>query len=334
MKNEKYMANIAEGILPSQGENNVPGQIYMANASRFIEDTFSEPLTAYSVNWTDGAGLKDTLEFLAPMVPASRRFEFMRFNNAEAFMSEFDDIRAIGQNFKMIEYSSEKVLQKTLNKGLMVRVDEENVEDQPNWRERYTGMIMNRLTRNELRRATAMLIAAGTSTAKTWSSGAVDPDQDLLDAVEAFAGSTGVNGAGIHPNRAVIGSSAWAKRRKGYALQNVAGAYAGVPKTPAELAETVLLEEVLISRERYQSANATPAKSQIVGNYAVVFLARKGMSLDDPSTIKRFVSATNGGTPFRVYEQRINAHTVEISVEHYSNIIVTSTLGVQTLAIS
>ena len=310
------------------------GEICMANASQFIEGTYSEPLTAYTVNWNDGEGLKDTLEFVAPAVPAADRFEFARFNNAEAFMSEGDDIRGIGGEFKLVTFSSEKVLAKTLNKGLMIRVDEQSVKDQPGWRERYVGMLMNRLTRNDLRRAIGYLIAAGTVSAKTWSTGSVDPDQDIMEAAEAFSGNGTTNGAGIYPNRVVWGSSAWTKRRKGVRAQNVAGAYQSAMMRAQEVAESCELQEGLVSKERYQSANATPNKGQIVGNYAIVFLARKGMTLDDPSNIKRFVTATDGGTAFKVWEQKITSHIIELSVEHYSNVIVTANVGLQVLAVS
>ena len=320
---------------------NAPGEIFLANSSRFSEAEYSEPLTTYAVSWTDAGGgngesIKDTLEFIAPAVSGvPRKFEFSRFNNAEAFMSETDDVRAIGQNFGLVEYTSEKQLARVVNKGLGIRVDDDNVEDQPMWRERYTGMLMERLMRNELRRAFTYLLASATQTAKTWSTGAVDPDQDLRKAVEAYAGDgTTSNGAGIYPNRAIIGASAWVARQGIFRAQNTAGAYASAAMTEDEVAKMLMLDEVRVSKERYQSANATPMKKPILGQYALIFLAKKGASPFDPSNIKRFVSSTDGGTPFRVYEQRLNAHTVEISVEHYSNIIITGNIGIQALVIS
>ena len=36
----------------------------------------------------------------------------------------------------------------------------------------------------------------------------------------------------------------------------------------------------------------------------------------------------------RVYEQQVNMKLVDITVEHYSNIVVTSTLGIQKLSVS
>jgi hypothetical protein len=50
--------------------------------------------------------------------------------------------------------------------------------------------------------------------------------------------------------------------------------------------------------------------------------------------VKRFVSNTQGGTPFRVFRQVVNAKLVDITVEHYSNILPTATLGVQMATIA
>ena len=313
-----------------EGSNPV-GQICFANASRFVEGHFSEPLTTYAVGWRDPNKIEDTLEFVAPMVSTGRRFEYAKAVNAEEWMSEGDDVRAIGSDFKRVEFSQSKVQDKTLNKGLIVRVDEDNVDGMPNWREIYTGRLMRRLLRNELRRAITLLLAAATgsnisgsgltSGAATWGSTS-DPDVDLLKAVDAFGDL-----AGLNANRIIMGFTAWMARIGSYSNQAGSRGFAGLARTLQGVADFAGVDEVRISRERYQSS--LTAKTKIMAAYVIAFLAESGQTPEDPSSIKRFVSATAGGTPFRVYEQRVSTKMIDISVEHYSKIVCTSTLGIQ-----
>ncbi len=54
---------------------------------------------------------------------------------------------------------------------------------------------------------------------------------------------------------------------------------------------------------------------------------------DDPSSIKRFVT-NSGGTAIRVFRQEIGLKFIDITVEHYSAIIISSTLGIRQLTVS
>lgn len=310
------------------GSANIPGSMYFANESRFVEANFSEPLTTYAIGWKDPNNLEDMLEFVAPKVSVGRRFEFAQANNAEEFLTESDDVRAIGSDFKRIEFTSTKVNAKTLNKGLTIRVDLDNVEGNPNWREQYTGRIMRRLLRNELRRAVTLLAAAATNTAKTWDTTAgKDPDQDVATEVIAFQDS-----AGVSPTRGLYGHVSWNKRKLSHRAQNTAGGFSSAGLKPEEVAGIIGVDELRVSKERYQSSAS--AKSKVVGDIVLIYLAESGQTTEDASNIKRFTSPTMGGTPFRVYEQQVNAKLVDITVEHYSNVIVTSTLGIRKLTIS
>ncbi len=331
---QKQFANADGGnmdVMPIQvdlGINNSAGQIYFANTARFTEAHFSQPLTAFATGWRDPNDIEKTLEFVAPRVPVARRFEFAQATNAEEFLSETDDVRAIGADFKRVEFTSSKVNSKTLNKGLTIRIDEEQVAEMPNWREIYTGRLMRRLLRNELRRGVTLLAAAATNTAKTWDTSAgKDPDQDQATEVLAFG-----DAAGVSPNRALYGLQAWHLRRGSFRAQNNAAGYASAAMTEADVAGYLGLDGLLVSKERYQSGAA--AKTRVTGAITLLYLAEANQSPEDPSNIKRFVSMTEGGTPFRVYEQRVSAKLTDISVEHNSLIVVTSTLGIRKLTIS
>jgi hypothetical protein len=210
----------AAAQLPADTGRNPPQVVCAANEARFIASHYSEPLTAFTVGWRDPENLQGLLDFLAPPVPAGRRFEFKRAENAQAFFSETDDVRSIGAPFKRVEYTGDSVLSKTLNKGLTIRVDhDEAIGD--DWQERYVQLLLQRLLRNEIRRALSAIDAGATSTSVTWpDDGTVaNPDADVRNALIAAA-----NVSGVRPNRVLYGEAAWVLRCNCYDAQNNAGA--------------------------------------------------------------------------------------------------------------
>ena len=327
-KQERNIVLFSERELPGPTTELAPGQIGLANATRFTESYFSEPLTTFAVGFKDPSNLLSTLEFVAPRVSVGRRFEYAADVNAEEFYSEGDDIRSIGADFKRVEYKGTKTNSKTYNKGLTLRVDMDEVADQPNWREQKTAKLLRRLYRNELRRAIALLSANATNTAKTWDTTALkDPDADLN--TDLIAGAALL---GFKVNRVLFGDTAWSKRFLSHRSQTVAGGFASSVMTPAQLAGLLGLEEVRISTERYSSSST--ASTEIVSNLVIEFFANSGMDTEDASNIKRFVSPVEGGGDVRVYEQQVSAKLIDITVEHNSNIAVTSSTGLRKLTIS
>jgi len=309
---------------------NAVDSIYAANESRFIESTFSEPLTAFAVGYQDPGQLQELIDFLAPAVPCTRRFEYALAVNAEEFQSETNDgdVRAIGAAFKQVEYRSSKAVGQTLNKGLTIRVDLDNVEDMPMWEQIYTARLMRRLLRAEALRAYNVLAALATDTPLIWNATpGLDPDQDIANLAIAYA-----DAAGMNPTRVLYGIGAWNARRQSHRAQNTAGGFASSQNTIEEVATNVGVDMGFISRERYSTSAV--AKSRIIPNKVLVFLAQANQSPEDPSNIKRFISNTQGGTPFRVFRQQVNSKLVDITVEHYSNILPTASLGVQSATIS
>lgn len=321
------IAGIAAGMVP---ENQLAHEsMCFANETRFNETYFSQPLTDYSVGWKDNQDILGTLNFCAPGIQVGRRFEYKEFVNAEQFLSEtVDDQRAIGSNFKTVEYTGKDTTGSTVNRGLTMRVDLDQVADLGNWRENYTNLLLLRCYRNELRRAIALLSAGATNAAKTWDTTALkDPDQDML--VEL---STGQDSSGVRANRLLIGDTAWQKRWLSHRAQNTAGGFASAALTPDQIASTLQVDGVRISRERYQSSAA--AKTQIVSNLVFLFYAEDNQMMQDPSHIKRFWTPTTGGTPFRVYEQQMTSKLYDITVEYYSVIKVISTVGLRKITVS
>ena len=300
--------------------------VTMANENRLDQSHYSEALTTFSSGWKDPENLADLLEFLAPSVPVGRRFEFKRATNAESFLSESDDIRAIGSSFKRVEYTGDTVYEKTLNKGLTIRVDNDEIYGD-NWEERYVHILMQRLYRNEIHRALAAISQAATNTDVDFlkDGNLCNPDamlrKMLLD---------GSNASGIRPNRILMSELSWEERLLCYEAQNNPHASIATQITPDLLARKLMVDKVEVMKARACSDANTNAP--ILGKEIYAFFAQNTVTKDEPSNLKRFVTPVNG-SPFAVYIEAKHKYTY-ITVEHYSSIVVTSNLGIQKITIN
>lgn len=301
-------------------------RIEEANASLFDSTHLSEPLTNYAVGWRDRSGLEEALAFFAPDCPVGMRFEYKSFTNADEFETDTDDARAIGGDFKQVTEVGTTVSDKLVNRGLQICVDEDEVNDDPNWRERKVGRLIRRIQRNSLIRAVALLSAAATDTAVTWDSTAgKDPDQDAEDMLAAA-----VDSSGNMPNRVGYGETARLKRKKSHRAQDNAGGYASAKLTITELAAELGVDEVFYAKARY-GTGAT--KTRLMAALVIAFYAENGMEAEDPSNIKRFMRLLDGQR-YRVYEWRDGPKKFRIAVEHYEKTKITSTLGLRKLTVS
>ncbi|MCX6994140.1 MAG: hypothetical protein NT011_13500 [Kiritimatiellaeota bacterium] len=309
---------------PADTRNNPRGVICLANEERFTAAFFSEPLSTYAIGWKDPENIQATLDGIAPPVEVPRRFEYKSAVNIEEFLSEVDDIRAIGSSFKKVEFTGTSVNQKTLNKGLTVTLDRDELV--PGKEERTVIRLISRLNRNDLRRAVAALIASASNTGKTWDGTAgKDPDMDVKTDLE-----TGATERGIGDNVIVYGATAWTKRLACLRAQNLAGQARSSTLSQDELAGFLGVDRIVQSKERYQSTKT--AKAEVVGAYVLMYYASLLADQEDPSNIKQFWTPTESGR-FRVYREE-HAKTIDISVEHYSNIVLPSTLGLRKFTIS
>jgi hypothetical protein len=311
--------------------------IFIANEAVFTQQYFDEPLTTYAVGWRDPNNIDQTLEFFAPETPAPRRFTYKEWINIEEFLAEgtYDDLRAIGSEFPTVKFTGKETHARTENRGLRLRVDLDEVAspDSPlaggiaAYQQRAVAKILRRLARNSVRRAIALISAAAVNTAKTWdTTPAKDPDQDVLS--ELVLGTTA---SGLRPNRVGYGETAWTKRGLSHRAQNTAGGYASAGLTMDQVA-SLFGTMGYVSRERF-SALGNPLL-EIIGNLVLMFFAMGGADIEDPSNVKRFVSPTDAGGPIRVYVQQVTSKLVDITVEKYELIKITSTLGIRQFTIS
>ncbi|MDR3143746.1 MAG: hypothetical protein LBT57_02795 [Puniceicoccales bacterium] len=320
------MMNLYERLPRDDGLQDY-GTICAANESRFNASHYSELLSTFTAGWRDPEHLAELLDFIAPPIPVARRFEFKVADNGEAFLSESDDIRAIGSAFKRIEFSGSSVTAKTFNKGLTIRVDHDDVAGD-NWRERYVQLLLQRLYRNELRRAIAALEGSASflSASYVWSptTGTPNPDADIRAELAAAAELTG-----IRPNRLIIGEGAWDLRSDAYDHQDNAGSQRSAGLSPTELAQKLFVDEVRLIRARYQGS---ASKDAMLGNTIYAFQSQNGILKDESSNIKRFVTPVDGHSSFRVYLEEHSKFS-DISVEHYSHILITFNQGIRKLSV-
>ena len=301
-------------------------RIEEANASLFDSTNLSEPLTNYAVGWRDESGLDEALGFFAPEVPVGMRFEYRQFNNADDFENDTDDSRAIYAGFKEVIEGGTMVQDKLVNRGLMISVDEDELQGDPNWRERKVRKLLNRIKRNSLIRAVALLDAAAGNTGVTWdTTDGKDPDQD----VESML-ATGADGSGMMANRVAYGETARLKRKLSIRAQKHAGGFANAGMNAVDLASYLGVDQVLFARSRY-GTGAT--KTRIMANLVLSFTAYNGADTEDASNIKRFYRMLDGQR-YRVYEWRPAPKKICIAVEHYERTRITSTLGIRKLTVS
>lgn len=306
---------------------NQNGIVYAANESRFSAANFSEPLTAFALGWKDPENIEDLLNFVAPVVQVGKRFEFKKTNAADAFLSESDDIRANGSAFKRVEFFGTSIMGKTLNKGLTVRVDHDDIAGD-DWRERYIQLLLRRLYRNELRRAIEALKEGSQGKNYLWSmdeNGQKNPDADLRSAL-----SEAVNQTGIRPNRILFGERAWDLRLNVYDLQSTSAAQRAAMLSMDDLAQRLFVDEIRVLRARFQGDGER--SSAILDRDIYLFYTRNELIKDEPANIKRFVTPIDGNN-FRVYVEE-HAKFTDLTVEHYSNIMVTSSAGIVKLSIA
>jgi hypothetical protein len=340
---------IMPGGVPRGGYDKHVGEVFFANDSSWFDTTFySEPLTNYIIGWKDPNNIEETLQFFAPQVPVPGRiFEFKSATNAEEFLSEtVDDERAIGADFKRVEYTGTDVQAKTLNRGLMTIIDLDRVSKgsaggsaPPPWQQNRVSKLTRRLYRNSFRRAVAALFTGATD-AGNFHWVAQPPNQNIipvnpdLDVQQELINAT--NTSGIRPNRVGYGDSSYLYRNQAYGAQNNPAGFFGYTTGDVEdkLATSLMVDKVHISRERYQSSASL--KSEIFSNRVLMFWAEDDIDVEDPSNIKRFVSTFDeeqGGGLFRVFVQQLSSKLMAITVEFYELIVVTYAGGLRKMTI-
>ena len=311
-----------------------PGQVFLANEGAVDNQFLSEALTQYSVGWKSPDGkLEATLKALTgePII-VPKRFGFKKMDNAKAFaaVENDEDVRAIGADFKRVTVESETVDTHTVSKGLTMRIDRDELNDNPQAEQDAVAYLRTLLMRGEIVRAFAGLSGAatgGNAISKTWGTGdnAADADSDILLHLQTLA-----DDAGLIPNRIWFGSTAWTKRFTTLRAAPNSSVAASALLTPEQLAGLAAVDSVNVCNERYQTR--TGKQTLLSNNLVLLFNAQTSGIKDDPSNIKRFVTKVNG-QDFAVFREE-KAAFLDITVAHQSLIAITSSLGIGKITVS
>lgn len=301
---------------------NPSGIICAANEARFTSGHYSEQLTGFTVGWKDPENIDLLLQRLFPEVPVGRRFDFKKAENAQAFLSETDDIRPIGSPFKRVEYTGTSASSKTHNRGLTLAVDHDDCDDLEAEVARTVERLMQRIKRNSLRRGVALLDSADHAGGNTAFTAATNPD-GLLRAM----GKTSADATGIYPNVYAIGELAWHYRLDAYEAPTRVNGQNRANYTKEQLAQYLGADVVEVVKARYQST--ATVKAAVLSARIYAYLAVQGAGKDDPSAVKRFVSSARGGQKYGVYRVDHEKCT-DVSVECYENNVATGS-GIESI---
>ena len=253
-----------------------------------------------------------------------------------AFYSEIDDERAIGNDFGQVEYKGSTNYSKTLNRGLKYRVDLDEEGAGIINEQLIVERLLQRCRRNQWRRAVAAmtaLTAAATTPApiaKTWTNTGQVPAPQPIEDIRVYIQQI-QSYAGVFPNRLIMDLKSWNLIKASYAPQLTAGAIAMYDIDIDKLVSDLMLDGGMVAKAIYTSAVGTQAnlvgtKSYVYPQLVIPFYGQSNPGLDDPSNLKRFVTAAGDGD-FRVYRQQYGPKFVDISVEYYENTLATATVG-------
>lgn len=316
--------------LPLYTGPDIPAEtIHVANSDRLTEGYFSQPLTEVAVGgWNNQDVTAEVDHLVGTPIRVSRRFEYHAWDNAEAFASDADDTRSIGSDFKEVRLTATKTQAKTLNRGLIIRIDRDEVDDMAQAEVMRVGYLTQRLRLNQFRRVFALLSAAATNTARTWGSGTPSPDNDMLTTL-----ATAADTSGLKPNTVTFGETAWISRLIGSgALATATGFAVTARGTEEALRQYLGVERLRVSRSRYQSAAAT--KTRVFATKVISHYASASPMAEDPSNIKYFYTPCEGGGRVRAFRWQPNDKTVFVGVEHYELLAITYSGGIRQETIS
>lgn len=310
------------------------GQVRLANEAAVSNEFLSEALTQFSVGWKSPDGELEALlaALTGEPVTVPKRFSFKKADNAKSFaaVENDEDVRAIGADFKRVSLPGTTVDAHTVSKGLTMRVDRDELNDDPEAEEKAVAYLRTVLLRGEIVRSFTGLSGAatgGNAVSKTWGTGAdaADADADVIAHLQVCA-----NDSGLLPNTAYYGATAWQKRFTTLRASSNSTVAAGSLLTAEQVAAMMAIKRVHIVNERFQGASGK--QTLLTNNLVLLFNAQRSGIKDDPSNIKRFVTPV-AGTAFAVFREE-HAAGVDVTVAHQSLIAITSSLGVGKITVS
>jgi hypothetical protein len=310
------------------GDSPVLGHITVSNAAQNYAGSLAQDVQGYLA----GLPSSDEQQRLDALFPGIQTNDFFQFAKAddEAYLTEADDsdIRAYGSAFKRVAYKGSTVTESTKQKGLTMRVDHKTLPKVggvivPGWENRYAAALRNRLIRVDKVRGLAVLDAAATDVAITFSA-ATNPD-GLLRAMVQLSRTAN----GQMPTHCVIGNASWQGRIDAY--EAATRANTGVANhsdyTEEDLARYLMVGKVIVEDGIKQTAKGA-AKANTLGLLNYAYMGSDSPIIDDPSNIKRAWSPVTGGGEWAVAIQESAVYT-DITVWHESVFFTQFTAGIR-----
>lgn len=311
------------------GDSPVLGQITVSNSAQNYAGSLAQDVAGYLA----GIPSDDQTAMLDALAPGIQTNDFFQFAKAddEAYLTEADDsdIRAAGSNFKRIQYRGTTVTEATQQKGLTMRVDHKTLPKVngtivPGWENRYAEGLRRRLVRADIVRALAVIDAASTNVAITYSA-STNPDGLLRAMVQLTRTALG----SLADVQVVCGNASWQGRQDAY--EAAARVNTGVANhsdyTMEQLARYLGVKRVLL-QDGIKQASKGATKTDMLGLVNYSYAVTDSPVIDDPSNIKRCWSPVKGGGEWAVAIQEHEVFT-DITVWHESKIIAPITTGVR-----
>jgi hypothetical protein len=310
------------------------GQICLANDSLITQSTYLEELTSFAIGYGGMSAnrLRELRDFLAPARPSnSRTVRVTQYDETEPWQTvDYNKVKRalLGDFMEVRQRTATKVDRTIVNRGLTVRLDRDQLKDKPMWQETHTQWLLDLLMRASVLESVAVITAAATQDSATWDA-ASNPDLDLKQRLITLANITG-----FYPRNLAYGDGAALKRQTAYENQLTAGSLAhSMAKSEADIATMVGVDRVIVNAERYQSSAS--AKTEIIGNNALLFTSAEKESPEDPSNLVRHVAnASYGGGEYSVYVTEMGVKTIFLTVENYELLALQHTSGLLQLAIN
>lgn len=319
-------------ILPTVASGSLkPGQIYLANEGAVSNQFLSEALTQYSVGWRSPEGLLEALlklVFGEPII-VGKRFSFKKADDKTAFYAaeNDEDVRAMGSDFKLFKFEGSTVDSHTQSKGLTIRIDRDEINDDPEAEQKAVALLRTILMRAEILRGFSLLSSAASNTNKTWGTGDNKADADA-DVIAMLV--TAAKAAGLKPNQVLYGITAFQKRFLTLRAADNTPVAGSATLTTDQLAGIFGVETVKEIAQIYQNG---ASKAAMIDNLVLAYNVQRSGIKDDPSNIKLFATKMGGGSEYAVYREEHGAY-LDVTVAHQSRVIVTSTTGIGKLTIS
>lgn len=316
----------AVGLQLDPGTNYENKEIYyVSNDSRFTAATYNQALTNFAVGGWNNTDLEaELMKYTGAPVPVAQRFNYKVWTNAEWFKSEADDdMRQIGADFKEVKIGNTEVNAQVINRGLIMALDKDELRDGIITEQIAVQYLTERLRRNQIRRASALLIAAATNQARTWSS-ARDADTDIATEITDYRDATG-----IIPNTVLMDRASWVLRNTAQGALTTAAGMGRAGYNEQQLAAWLGVDNVFRVNAVYQSASAT--KTAIGASKVLIYHRSNSPMGLDPSNIRYFYAPTSGGGPVSAFRYESGSKKVIVGVEHNELISMVYSTGVQTI---